>query len=112
MRKNILYATILLSAVISTWIVSLDQPLAIGQSNTTNTTNSNITDNNNTTISPIGSSNSVGSTLECDPSYPDTCISPYPPDLNCDDVSSKNFAVTSPDPHGFDRDSDGIGCES
>lgn len=49
---------------------------------------------------------------QCDPSYPDTCIPPYPPDLNCSDISDKNFAVTSPDPHGFDRDSDGIGCES
>ncbi len=48
----------------------------------------------------------------CDPSYPDVCIPPYPPDLNCRDVSYKNFAVLSPDPHGFDRDRDGIGCES
>lgn len=49
---------------------------------------------------------------DCDPSYTDTCIPPYPPDLNCSDVSSKNFAVISSDPHGFDRDRDGKGCES
>lgn len=49
---------------------------------------------------------------DCDSSYPDTCIPPYPPDLNCSDVSNKNFAVVSPDPHGFDRDKDGKGCES
>lgn len=49
---------------------------------------------------------------DCDSSYPDTCIPPYPPDLNCGDIPEKNFAVVSPDPHGFDRDSDGIGCES
>jgi len=48
----------------------------------------------------------------CDSSYPDVCIAPPPPDLNCDDVSYKNIKVEGNDPHGFDRDSDGIGCES
>ena len=33
---------------------------------------------------------------ECDPSYPDTCIPPYPPDLNCGDISDKRFKVLSP----------------
>ena len=49
---------------------------------------------------------------DCDSSYPVVCISPYPPDLNCDDIPKKNFDVLPPDPHGFDRDEDGIGCES
>ena len=49
---------------------------------------------------------------DCDSSYPDVCIRPYPPDLNCDDIPKKNFDVLPPDPHGFDRDEDGIGCES
>ncbi len=48
----------------------------------------------------------------CDSSYPDFCIRPPPPDLNCDDIPYKNFKVLQPDPHGFDRDKDGIGCES
>ena len=48
----------------------------------------------------------------CDSSYPDTCISSPPPNLNCDDMSDKDFEVLPPDPHGFDRDEDGIGCES
>ena len=48
----------------------------------------------------------------CDPSYPDFCIPPYPPDLDCGEISYSNFRVLSPDPHGFDRDNDGIGCES
>jgi hypothetical protein len=48
---------------------------------------------------------------ECDPSYPDVCIPPPPPDLNCDDVGARNFTVLSPDPHGFDGDNDGIGCD-
>ncbi|HSF49563.1 MAG TPA: excalibur calcium-binding domain-containing protein [Nitrososphaeraceae archaeon] len=48
---------------------------------------------------------------DCDSSYPDTCI-PSPPNLNCKDISEKRFEVEPPDPHGFDRDGDGIGCES
>ena len=48
----------------------------------------------------------------CDPSYPDVCIPPYPPDLNCGDIGYSNFRVVGNDPHGFDRDNDGIGCES
>ena len=50
---------------------------------------------------------------ECDPSYPDVCIPPPPPDLNCDDEGiPENFEVSGSDPHGFDGDNDGIGCES
>ncbi len=49
---------------------------------------------------------------ECDPSYPDFCIPPPPPDLDCGDIPQKNFTVLQPDPHRFDGDKDGIGCES
>jgi len=57
---------------------------------------------------------SVGdsSTNNCDSSYPDFCIPPPPPDLDCGDISQKNFTVLQPDPHRFDGDKDGIGCES
>ena len=48
---------------------------------------------------------------DCDPSYPDACIPPPPPNLNCDDISFRNFKVIGNDPHGFDGDNDGIGCE-
>jgi hypothetical protein len=49
----------------------------------------------------------------CDPSYPDVCISPPPPVLNCLNVfPDRNFRVIPPDPHGFDGDRDGIGCEA
>ena len=48
----------------------------------------------------------------CDPSYPNVCIPPYPPDLDCGEVGLINFAVVPPDPHGFDGDADGIGCEN
>jgi micrococcal nuclease len=32
--------------------------------------------------------------------------------LNCPDISQKRFTVRGSDPHGFDRDNDGVGCES
>ena len=48
----------------------------------------------------------------CDPSYPTVCIPPYPPDLDCDDVPAKGFKVIGTDPHGFDGDRDGVGCET
>ncbi len=49
---------------------------------------------------------------DCDPSYPDVCIPSPPPALNCPDVDQKDFTVKGDDPHGFDADGDGIGCES
>jgi cell division septation protein DedD len=48
----------------------------------------------------------------CDPSYPTVCIPSSPPDLDCGDVSYRRFVVLAPDPHGFDGDHDGVGCES
>jgi micrococcal nuclease len=52
------------------------------------------------------------STGGCDPSYPGVCIPPPPPDLDCRDVSDRRFRVLAPDPHRFDGDHDGYGCES
>ena len=52
----------------------------------------------------------------CAASYPDVCIPPPPPDLDCGQVAQRRFrvlhTVASPDPHRFDGDRDGIGCES
>jgi endonuclease YncB( thermonuclease family) len=48
----------------------------------------------------------------CDPSYPTVCIPPPPPDLDCGDIPFRRFTVLPPDPHRFDGDGDGIGCES
>ena len=50
---------------------------------------------------------------DCDPSYPDVCIPPYP-DLDCADIPFSYFEVKPPDPHDFDSDDDPdlIGCES
>ena len=51
----------------------------------------------------------------CAPSYPTVCIPPPPPDLDCKDVPAHAFpvrwAVPDPDPHRFDGDRDGVGCE-
>lgn len=48
---------------------------------------------------------------DCDPAYPTVCIPPYPPDLNCGDIEHRRFQVLPPDPHNFDGDFDGVGCE-
>jgi micrococcal nuclease len=47
----------------------------------------------------------------CDPSYPEVCIPSPPPDLDCPDVAARRFAVVGGDPHRFDGDGDGLGCE-
>lgn len=51
-------------------------------------------------------------TANCSAAYPDFCIPPPPPDLDCGDINASNFTVLPPDPHGFDGDGDGVGCES
>ena len=54
-----------------------------------------------------------GAETACDSSYPDDCIPSPPPDLDCgDDGIPQNFEVLPPDPHNFDPDNDGVGCES
>jgi hypothetical protein len=51
--------------------------------------------------------------IDCNTSYPTVkpCVPNGSPDLDCKDIPQKNFPVVGPDPHGFDRDHDGIGCE-
>lgn len=50
----------------------------------------------------------------CDPSYPTVCIPliEVSGDLDCGDIPYRRFEVVPPDPHGFDGDGDGVGCES
>lgn len=45
----------------------------------------------------------------CDPNYT-PCIPAFPPDLNCPEVGI-TVQVIGGDPHGLDRDNDGVGCE-
>jgi micrococcal nuclease len=52
-----------------------------------------------------------GTVGKCDPSYPDVCIPPPPPDLNCGDIEYTNVRVIGEDPHHFDGNKDGVGCE-
>lgn len=56
----------------------------------------------------------------CDPAYPTVCIPSPPPFLTCQDlivmygeehVEYTNFTVLPADPHGFDQNDNGIGCE-
>ena len=54
----------------------------------------------------------ASSNSNCSAAYPSVCIPPAPPDLNCSDISFRNFTVLAPDPHGFDRNNDGLGCEN
>jgi len=61
--------------------------------------------------SPTTQSNSSSARSGCDLSYPTVCIAPPPPDLDCKDVSYKGFKVLPPDPHNFDGNHDGVGCE-
>ena len=49
---------------------------------------------------------------DCHPSYPTICLPAPPPDLDCSQIPYQDFVVLPPDPHGLDRDKDGIGCET
>lgn len=52
----------------------------------------------------------------CEASYPDVCIPIGSADLDCGDIDARRFTVlwnvANPDPHRFDGDGDGIGCET
>ena len=49
--------------------------------------------------------------FDCEPSYPEVCIPPPPPDLDRGEVAYGRFTVYPPDLHRFDGDYDGLGCE-
>jgi micrococcal nuclease len=80
---------------------------------TTTTTTSTTTATTVTTALPIlPPAPEPSPPATCDASYPTVCIRPPPPDLDCKDVPYKNFRVLQPDPHRFDGNRDGFGCES
>ena len=76
-------------------------------------------DNQNQTLSGAeedsgqtqGSQSDSNTQEGCDSSYPEICITTYSAKLSCGDIPFRNFKVLLPDPHGFDSDGDGIGCE-
>lgn len=63
------------------------------------------------TAVPVPPSPTQPTQPNCDPAYPGVCI-PSPPDLSCEEVEFRDFVVLPADPHGFDRNQNGIGCES
>lgn len=68
------------------------------------------------TVVPVAPLPIVAPPSNCEPSYPGICIPIGSADLDCGEIAWRRFEVlwnvTNPDPHGFDGDSDGIGCES
>ncbi len=55
----------------------------------------------------------ASSGADCDPAYPDLCVPPPPPDLDCTYVHDQGFrhiTVLPPDPHNLDGNHDGVGC--
>jgi len=63
--------------------------------------------------SPPATQGFVSGRSGCHPAYPDDCIAPPPPDLDCGDIRRKvQVDHAHGDPHGFDANRDGWGCES
>jgi micrococcal nuclease len=60
---------------------------------------------------PLSPTNAPQQT-NCDPAYPTVCIPPPPPDLDCGEIPYRDFTVLPSDPHRFDGDNDGVGCET
>lgn len=59
----------------------------------------------------------IGGVGPCDPSYPDVCIPPPPPDLDCPQIERRfgltDIRVVGSDPHRLDEGgTPGLGCES
>ncbi len=80
--------------------LGLDPIIPPPPTTTTTSTTTTTTGTTTTTTAP-----------NCDPSYPTVCIPPPPPDLDCGEIPYRDFVVYPPDPHNFDGDGNGIGCE-
>jgi len=64
-----------------------------------------------TLINPFASQQQAAFRQNCDSAYPNICISQSRSNLKCQDVKQHNFKVLPPDPHNFDRNGNGVGCE-
>ena len=109
MRRRTTAAAVVIAAALVVAVPSVawgqEEPSDESSTTTTEATTTTTEATTTTTVPPEGEP-------ECEPSYPDLCIPPGLPDINCDDIPFTDFPVLPPDPHGFDRDKDGIGCES
>ena len=65
-----------------------------------------------TTTDPSTIQNPVSLTDTGENSSSSSSVNDENQDLDCDDISDRNFVVSSDDPNGFDGDKDGIGCET
>ncbi len=70
------------------------------------------------TPAPIPTAVPTAEPVACDPSYPDVCLPRGAADYDCSGGSGNGpnyiggpVRVLPPDPHGLDRDRDGVGCE-
>ena len=49
---------------------------------------------------------------DCEPAYPNDCLPPPPPDLDCADIGHRvEVDHQYGDPHRLDADGDGVGCD-
>jgi hypothetical protein len=48
---------------------------------------------------------------DCAFAYPDFCLPNGLPPQTCAGIPYRNFIVLQPEPHGFDPDRNGLGCE-
>jgi micrococcal nuclease len=101
------------SARLGLWSACVAPPTT---STTTTATTTTTTSSSTTTTTAPPTSTTTTTPPNCAPSYPDVCIPPPPPDLDCGDIPYRNFrviyTVPDPDPHRFDGDHDGVGCET
>jgi micrococcal nuclease len=65
---------------------------------------------NSAQAAPSSAAGAAAGAGACDASYRGACIPSPPPDLDCAQVDGP-FAVVGSDPHRFDGDRDGVGCE-
>jgi micrococcal nuclease len=47
----------------------------------------------------------------CDAAYAGACLPAFAPDLDCSDLAARGFRSVGIDPHGLDRDGDGVACD-
>ena len=65
-----------------------------------------------------GGDRAVGGGAGCDPNYAGACLDPNSSDYDCDGGSGNGpdytgtVRVVGDDPHGLDRDGDGVACEA